>query len=223
MSLKIADLTWEGLLLTVSGSILFAELAGYGLHRLMHSEKLPALSRAHMIHHLHLYGPCQPMRASTYKDATEGRIALGNMGLEWLVPLAAILGACWIVLWSFAVPRLYEALALVIMLAWPLLMFSYLHDRMHLENFWMERTPLLKIWFVRARRLHDIHHHSLDNNGRMDRNFGIGFFLFDRAFRTITHRHCPLNWHGYRNAMDRYRLEKEYEDEFADFPSRYRV
>jgi hypothetical protein len=223
MSSAIAHLTWERILLTVSGSILAAELAGYVLHRLMHSEQVPALSRAHMIHHFHLYGPCQPMRASTYKDATLGRVALGNVGLEWVLPSAAILGGCWMVLWSCGVPWLYEALALITMLAWPVFMFSYLHDRMHLENFWMEKTPLLKTWFVRARRLHDIHHHSLDDNGRMNRNFGVGLFLFDRAFQTLAHRHCPLNWHGYRTAMERYKLEKDCEDEFTRFPSKYRV
>jgi sterol desaturase/sphingolipid hydroxylase (fatty acid hydroxylase superfamily) len=65
-------------------------------------------------------------------------------------------------------------------------MFSYLHDRVHLRNFWMTRVPLLKAWFVQARRLHDIHHRSLNDHGRMDRNFGIGLFLFDRLFRTIS-------------------------------------
>jgi len=40
--------------------------------------------------------------------------------------------------------------------------------------------PLLKDWFVQARRLHDIHHRSLDDQGRMDRNFGIGFFSCER-------------------------------------------
>jgi len=55
----------------------------------------------------------------------------------------------------------------------------------------MERTPVLRWWFRKARRLHDIHHRSLDFNGRMDKNFGIGFFLFDRIFRTLAQRHCP--------------------------------
>lgn len=223
MHLSLTSIAASGVLLTVSGSILFAELAGYALHRMLHSERFPALSRTHMIHHFHLYGPGQPMRAATYKSATQGRMALGNVGMEWLLPSAGVLAACWVSLWSFGVPWPYEALALATMLAWSVFMFSYLHDRMHLEHFWMERTPLLKTWFVTARRLHDIHHHSLDNDGRMDRNFGIGVFLFDRVFRTMSNRHCPLNWHGYRRAAQRYKLAIENEEEFAHFPSAYRV
>jgi sterol desaturase/sphingolipid hydroxylase (fatty acid hydroxylase superfamily) len=176
-----------------------------------------------MIHHFRLYGPPQAMRAPAYKNATEERKALGNVGMEWLLPSAALLGVCWAVLRSFEVSWRYQALALATLLAWPVFMFSYLHDRMHLDNFWMARTPLLRAWFVSARRLHDIHHHSLDNDGRIDRNFGIGFFFFDRVFRTLSHCHCPLNFHGYRAAMKRYALEKENDDEFTHFPSGYRI
>ncbi len=223
MVLVIYARTSRDILLAVATSIMFAELAGYLLHRLMHSERFPALSRAHMIHHFQLYGPNQPMRARPYKNATEGRSSLGNIGNEWIVPSALILAACWGVLWSLGVPWGYIALAFGTMLAWPLFMFSYLHDRMHLENFWMERTPILKSWYVSARRLHDIPHHSLGDNGRMDRNFGIGFFFFDRLFRTKSNRHCPLNWHAYRAALKRYKLEQENEDDFTRFPSGYRV
>ena len=63
-------------LLTVLASVVLAELAGYGLHRLMHSGRIPALSRAHLIHHLLLYGPRQPMRTAEYRDATAGRAAI---------------------------------------------------------------------------------------------------------------------------------------------------
>jgi sterol desaturase/sphingolipid hydroxylase (fatty acid hydroxylase superfamily) len=87
-------------------------------------------------------------------------------------------------------------------------MFSYLHDRMHIENFWMTRVPLLKSWFLRARRLHDIHHRSMDSVGFMDTNFGIGFYFFDRFFQTMAKRHRPFNWQGYRAAIGRYGLEE---------------
>jgi hypothetical protein len=70
---------------TVLVSVVVAEMAGYGLHRSLHSGRCPRLSRAHMIHHLELYGPKQAMRGAKYRDATEGRSALGNIGLEWVV------------------------------------------------------------------------------------------------------------------------------------------
>jgi len=209
-------------LLTVFASVLLAELFGYGLHRLLHSGRVPALSRAHMIHHLLLYGPRQPMRAEEYQDATLGRTSLGNVGLEWLVPSALILAACWCGMWLLAVGLAYRLLAFATLVAWPTLMFSYLHDRMHIRGFWMERVPLLNSWFRGARRLHDIHHRSIDENGRMDKNFGIGFYFFDRMFRTFAKRHCPFNWHGYRKAIEHSRLEEDLLDEFSRFPSHYR-
>jgi sterol desaturase/sphingolipid hydroxylase (fatty acid hydroxylase superfamily) len=68
---------------------------------------------------------------------------------------------------------------------------------------------LLKTWFVKARRLHDIHHRSLNDQGRMDRNFGIGFFFFDRLFRTISKRHRSFNRTGYGIARLRYNLNQD--------------
>src|SRR6266436_4493565 len=37
-------------------------------------------------------------------------------------------------------------------LAWTFLMFSYLHDQMHVKNFWMEHNSDLKAWFRGARK-----------------------------------------------------------------------
>lgn len=210
-------------LVTTAASILFAELAGYLLHRLIHSERFPRLSRSHMIHHLHLYGPNQPMRLPKYRGATEDRASLGNIGMEWILPAALILAVCTLLLWSFGVGWRYILLALLTMLAWSILMFSYMHDSMHVENCWMERTPLLKNWFMGARRLHDIHHHALNDEGRMDRNFGIGFFFFDRLFRTMQKRHCPLNSHGYLAAANRFGGDQALEEEFTHFPSGFHV
>jgi sterol desaturase/sphingolipid hydroxylase (fatty acid hydroxylase superfamily) len=94
---------------------------------------------------------------------------------------------------------------------------------MHLEKFWMARVPLLKIWFRKARRLHDIHHPSLNDKGRMNRNYGVGFFFFDRLFGTIAKHHCPLNWHGYHAAGRRPLTSFESDDGLTDFPSGFRV
>jgi sterol desaturase/sphingolipid hydroxylase (fatty acid hydroxylase superfamily) len=163
------------------------------------------------------------MRAPVYKNSTDARPSLGNIGLEWIVPIAVILVLAWGAMNFFGVARRYQAVALSMMVVWPVFMFSYLHDRMHLQDFWMERAPLLKNWFLRSRRLHDIHHHSLNDDGRMDRNFGIAFFVFDRLFGTLRKRHCPLNRHGYRAALRRYHLEHRSEDEFPSFPSGFRV
>jgi sterol desaturase/sphingolipid hydroxylase (fatty acid hydroxylase superfamily) len=148
------------------------------------------------------------MRGEEYHDATDDRFSLGNVGLEWLAPSAIILLFCWGVMLLFGVPGVYQVIALCTLLSWPILMFSYLHDRMHLEDFWMTRVPLLKTWFLNARRLHDIHHRSLNPKGYMDTNFGIGFYFFDRFFRTMSKRHRPFNWSGYQAAIKRYGLDE---------------
>jgi sterol desaturase/sphingolipid hydroxylase (fatty acid hydroxylase superfamily) len=201
------------LLLSASGipesilcACLVAELSGYWLHRLLHSEKLPFLSRAHMIHHLLIYGPDQPMHTQNYKDATSRRLALGNIGAEWLVPSAFILALAWLAMMSLRVPAIDQLFALITLAIWPFTTFSYLHDRMHLQNPWMARIPVIRQWFLKVRRLHDIHHHRVNDAGRMDTNFGIGFHLFDRLFGTLATRHRQLNQKGFEAARHRYGL-----------------
>jgi sterol desaturase/sphingolipid hydroxylase (fatty acid hydroxylase superfamily) len=201
-----AALSAAGVLESLICSCLVAELAGYWLHRLLHSDKLPFLSRGHMVHHLLLYGPMQPMRAEHYQDATRGRFSLGNVGLEWLAPSAVVLAFCWGIMFRFHVRLIYQAIVLGNLAVWPFFTFSFLHDAMHLRDFWMIRLPLINRWFRRARRLHDIHHHSVNGAGRMDTNFGIGFFFFDRIFRTLATHHRPLNRKGLAIALQRYKL-----------------
>ena len=207
MPLIRTALSVSGVLECVLCSCLVAEFAGYWLHRLLHSDKLPFLSREHMIHHFLIYGPQQPMRAKKYKDATDGRFSAGNVGLEWLVPSALILFSCWGAMIVLHVPRVYQFISLCNLLLWPILMFSYIHDRMHLRDFWMADAPIIKLWFRKARRLHDIHHRNVNDVGHMNTNFGIGFYFFDRLFRTIRKRHRAFNWKGYREAIGRYGLE----------------
>jgi len=39
----------------------------------------------------------------------------------------------------------------------------------------------------------------------MDKNFGIGFFLFDRLFGTLSSEHSPFNHRGYAAARERFK------------------
>jgi sterol desaturase/sphingolipid hydroxylase (fatty acid hydroxylase superfamily) len=208
MTYERLHVTFVGVVATLVDSVVVAEFVGYWLHRLLHSDKFPALSRGHLIHHFLIYGPRQPMRAGEYLDATDDRTSLGNVGVEWLEPSAIILLFCWGAMGLLGVPPVYQVLAPCTLLGWPILMFSYLHDRMHTQNLWMTRVPMLRSWFLKARRLHDIHHRSVNGAGFIDSNFGIGFYLFDRFFRTMTKRHRHFNWQGYRAAIERYGLEE---------------
>jgi hypothetical protein len=83
MSFRFGGMSFAGIGVAVAIAILTAELAGYVLHRVMQSERFPALSRAHMIHHLELHGPAQSMRSAVYRRATDGRASLGNIRMEW--------------------------------------------------------------------------------------------------------------------------------------------
>ncbi len=179
-------MTWDTAFLvgrTVAVSILLSELAGYWIHRLLHSELIPFLSRSHMWHHLEDYAPGTNQRSDIYKDSSEDRFSLLGLGVEWLVPISAV-----VLLWSagallIGVSVWVTVLSVGTALAWGGLMFGYVHERFHVAETWMLRGKVGR-WFRRARRLHDIHHHKLTDDGRMPYNMGIAFFWFDRVFGT---------------------------------------
>lgn len=209
----------EHLLFWIVGSCGAAELMGYLLHRLLHSGLIGFLSRNHMKHHLVLYGPQKDQRpGEAYADATENEIAIGNVGLEWLVPGGIILVVALSLLWLLQVRTLYLITFVGTTLVWSFSVFSYLHDRMHIRGFWMEHNPFLKRWFCWARTLHDIHHRVLNDNGLMDKNFGIGFAFFDWLFGTMTSVEPPFNDAGLVAANKRFHfvLEPETPDETHD-------
>lgn len=189
----------------VAGSCISAELLGYWLHRLLHSGIVGFLSRNHMRHHMVLYGPLQEQRSSEYRDATDERAALGNIGAEWLLPAVLLITIATATFHLLRVPVLFQSIYFATTLLWSFLMFSYLHDRMHVEGFWLEKNKLLKRWFISARRRHDTHHYLVNDQGLMDKNFGIGLFFFDRMFGTLSEGGTAFNHNGYRAAQQRFK------------------
>ena len=198
------------------GSCVTAELLGYWLHRLLHSGAIRFLSRGHMRHHLVFYGPLQKQRSESYLDATDGSLALSNIGLEWLIPAGLLIVIVMAAFHFLRVRLLYQVLSLGITLAWSFLMFSYLHDEMHVDGFWLAKNKWLKAWFLSARRLHDIHHRALNDRGLMDKNFGIGFFAFDRLFGTLTLHQSPFNHRGYAVALEKFKYLEDHEIRCSD-------
>ena len=99
---------------------------------------------------------------------------------------------------------MYQFVYVVVVLSWSFLSFSYLHDRMHEKGSWIETNRWTCRWFLNARKLHDVHHRTLRDDGRMDKNFGIGFFFFDRLFGTLACHQRPFNHRGYDAAKRRY-------------------
>jgi sterol desaturase/sphingolipid hydroxylase (fatty acid hydroxylase superfamily) len=190
----------------VTGSCISAEFLGYWLHRLMHSGAITFLSRRHMKHHLALYGPLHKQRSREYRDATDESASIGNIGVEWLAPAVVFLGLAFVV-FHFAHVRWWWQLTYVATtLSWSFLMFSYLHDAMHVEGVWLEKSGWLRRWFRSARRRHGVHHCAINDHGLMDRNFGIGVFIFDRVFGTLSDNASGLNLAGFRVAQERFRF-----------------
>lgn len=200
------------IVLLIAVSCLITELLGYWLHRLLHSGAIGFLSRNHMKHHLVLYGPLQNQRSSAYRDATTESASLGNIGLEWLMPAGLLLFGTVTAFHFLHVRLIYRFVSLGTSLLWGFLMFSYLHDVMHIEGFWMEKNRWLGRWFTSARTLHDIHHEVVNREGLMDKNFGIGFFLFDRLFGTLCLAAQALDKIGYDRALERFRAILEQPD-----------
>jgi sterol desaturase/sphingolipid hydroxylase (fatty acid hydroxylase superfamily) len=189
----------------IAGSCISAELLGYWLHRLLHSGAIAFLSRNHMRHHMVLYGPLQEQRSSEYRDATRESLSLGNVGVEWLVPAGVLIVSALVVFYLLHVPLFYQLIYFGTTLSWSFLMFSYLHDVMHVEGFWLEKNKWLKRWFVSARRRHDTHHYLINDQGLMDKNFGIGFFFFDWLFGTLSNGETAFNHSGYRAAQEKFK------------------
>lgn len=192
-------------LLTILGSFLLAEFVGYWLHKLLHSGKIPWLSRSHMTHHLKDYGPKDKMRTQEYVNGSKDRPSFLGIGFEWLVPAGVVLALLVILMLLFGVPWYYQLLVIVSSSVWSWFMFNYIHDALHREDFWMLKVPILNMWFKRARRLHDIHHIHLTDDGRMNANYGICFFLMDKIFETFNKKPSKFNDKGYDAALERYK------------------
>jgi len=191
------------ILLSILLGFLYTELVGYFVHQLLHSEKVPYLSRSHMIHHLRHYGPKMSMRSDDYLKP-EGKASIGTIGLEWLVPIAGVALPSIAVPLLLGIPLLYVVIWLGAAIVWGVMGFSIMHDAMHLRGFWMLRSKIFGRWFRRIRRLHDIHHVNINPQGRMQMNFGMCFFWFDKLFGTYAPRIEHFNEKGYEEAKKKY-------------------
>ncbi len=191
-------------LLTVAVSIVYTEFIGYWLHILLHSERVPSLSRAHMLHHLRDYGPKKPMHREKYISSADGRTNFLGIGMEWFVPSMVIIVFTLTLLNILGVPLVYQFTFTATGILWGYFMFGYMHDAMHLRDFWMLKVPFLKKWFLSVRKLHDFHHLQISDDGRMLKNYGICFFWFDRIFGSYSPKPAMFNHAGHEQALIRY-------------------
>jgi len=193
------------IIITIAVALLTAELIGYFLHALMHSNKIEFLSKSHMIHHLVIYGPKQPFRTEKYQTSLiDGRPGIDGIGLEWLLPIAIIITTMSLILWLLRIPLELSLIFIGTGLVWEFIMFNYMHDSMHLEHFWMNKNRLLGKWYKGAQLKHEIHHLEIDDQGRMCSNYGICFFFFDRLFGSYVNKFNEFNEAGFEKAKTRY-------------------
>lgn len=193
--------------LTIILGVLFAEVAGYWIHVLLHSQKIEFLSRSHMIHHLKAYGPQMPQRpGGSYIGSTDGRAEVLGFGMEWILPIVCILAITWALGWALGFPVATIGAFSGAALFWGYFLFGYMHTSMHLKGFWMERAPVIRHWYLQIRKLHDIHHLHVSDGGKMDVNYGICFFGFDRIFGSFQSRFQAFNKRGLVLALEKYRF-----------------
>lgn len=193
--------------LTIILGVLFAEIAGYWIHVLLHSQKIEFLSRSHMIHHLKAYGPQMPQRpGGSYIGSTDGRAEVLGFGMEWILPIVCILAITWALGWALGFPVATIGAFSGAALFWGYFLFGYMHTSMHLKGFWMEKVPGIRRWYLNIRRLHDIHHLHVSDAGKMDVNYGICFFGFDRVFGSFQPRFQAFNKRGLVLALEKYRF-----------------
>ena len=170
--------------LTIGAAFAFAEFVGYWLHVLLHNEKIPFLSRTHLLHHLVAYARIK-RAAKGGRPEDEPYDDHLFIGLEWVLPVGAIISLAQIALRSAGFAPLLQIVFIAASFLWGLFMFTYMHQALHEESFWMEGNGLLRELFLRARRRHHIHHLDLDGGGRIGKNYGILFFFFDDLFGSL--------------------------------------
>jgi len=191
------------IILSIILGSMYSEFIGYFLHKLLHSEKIQWLSKNHMIHHLKEYGPKMPMRTSSYTSSGNAINPI-SIGLEWIVPLFLAVSVSVTLLLLLGLSILHTSIFISVAIVWGLLMFSYMHDALHLKNFWMLNNRYLAKWFKDTRKLHDIHHVRLTDEGQMHVNFGICFFWMDKLFGTYKTIAGRFNKKGFNAAKKRY-------------------
>jgi len=162
-------------------TLVYTELVGYVVHRLLHAGSLGRLSDLHDKHHLEVYPSEGPFRTETYLYPERSGI-LKKIGAEWFFPLASISIPTLILLFFIGVSPWYLLFAVGISSFWAWLAFAYMHRSFHLKEFWMTKNYISKSWYTELRRLHDIHH--ID----MKKNYGITFFWYDKLLETFTRK-----------------------------------
>jgi sterol desaturase/sphingolipid hydroxylase (fatty acid hydroxylase superfamily) len=147
---------------------LVVSLFGYVVHRSLHQSWTGKLNKAHMTHHLKLYPPSD-FYSDKYRDP-------GGDNTAHIFALAALpIVAAPFILWLCGVLSLCLTLFIVVEMLFIGWLHDYLHDAFHITNHPLTKFKLFSRWID----LHYLHHI------KMQTNFGIFSFHWDRLFRTF--------------------------------------
>ena len=149
------------------------------------------------------------MRSHEYRHVSEGRLQVAGLGLEWVIPSVILIAVTALGEWAIGLTWPEILLSEIILISYSIFLFGYLHDRMHVKDIWLLKSPFFRKWFLKARRNHDIHHNHITDHGLMKKNFGIAFPLYDHIFGTYRHRLGRLNRRGIEAAYKRYKIPLE--------------
>jgi len=204
----------------VLGTLLVTEFYGYWLHYFLHSDKIRWLSSNHMWHHLHNYAPSKNQRPHKYylSPGLNVRASLFGIGTEWLIPALLLIGfTVTIEYYVIGLTGLQTTISVSMMVLYSYFMFGWLHDTMHIKDHWLAKSRFTKRYFMYVRRLHDIHHHNIidegPNSGLLPYNLGISTPMFDKVFGTyLSHMRGKSRKQiltGYKAGLQRYKLDGE--------------
>jgi sterol desaturase/sphingolipid hydroxylase (fatty acid hydroxylase superfamily) len=147
---------------------LITTLFGYVVHRSLHQSWTGKLNRAHMTHHLKLYPPSD-FYSEKYRDpGGDNTVKIFAFAAVPIVAFPIILGVLGILPLGLTIISVVEML----FIGW---LHDYLHDSFHILEHPLLRFRLFRHWID----LHYLHH------VKMQTNFGIFSFIWDRVFRTF--------------------------------------
>lgn len=157
-------------------AFLATSLFGHVIHYCIHQPWTGFVHRSHLHHHNVLYPPSD-FTSIVYRDA--GKFSTPKFFLIAAIPLilAPIVLCCLhIISW----PIMLTVLVVEGIMGF---LHDYLHDAFHIRAHWLYSVPVIRKMFRRWVGLHYLHH-----VGKMDRNFGIFSFLWDRIFGSFATR-----------------------------------
>ena len=162
-----------GILFTIIIVFFFTNLFGYVVHWSLHQPWAGFVNTAHMAHHLKMY-PSTDFFSDVYRRA--GKDSSVQFFAVAAIPMIVIP----ILLGIFGILSFHLVLISLIIELLLGFLHNYLHDAFHIRKHLLTNLPIIKNLFNRWMKLHYIHHI------RMNTNFGIFTYHWDRIFKTFS-------------------------------------